>query len=538
MISHTTSQKSYINPITGKGPYWQAPSPDKKNILMICMDMVPWEFYGGLKDSRVDIKSTYFAPEHPDFVNFNNSFCSSPLCAPSRLSILTGRYPYVTVNGERMRDGNTAHARDEDIFFPEYLKETGYHTRHVGKCHVGAKKFIDVFSENASPWDRWSPPWNDDDQYIQFLNDKGYDRMTFNRVIYGENASGKGQGNFYGGWISPQNGKEFTKDATYPAYLVQKAISTLNTRQDPQKPFYLQLDFFGPHQPFAIPAGMEEREKEIRAQLKLPESWQNLRSRDFEAGTDEPRVYKMYRKNWGLKKEETLLDYMTANLLQFELIDSLLENLFQYLKQQNLYEDTWIYLIADHGEMNGEMALIDKGAYLNPLVMRTPLLVKPPKSASIETGRSIEAPVSLLDIAPTILEATGIATDARLDGVSLLDTMTGKQRPDSKPILFDIWSHVIPNPCIGMIFQASDQKSYLFSFNTVDETDELYLLNRKKEIKNLFFNEKHTPIVQEAIGLMDQRLASDARWNCYSGFFRLKYAETLCRENVDNQKFI
>ena len=53
---------------------------------------------------------------------------------------------------------------------------------------------------------------------------------------------------------------------------MEKAIQALESRQNVEQPFYLQLDFFGPHQPFAIPAGMEEREREIRASIELPQS--------------------------------------------------------------------------------------------------------------------------------------------------------------------------------------------------------------------------------------------------------------------------
>ena len=57
-------------------------------------------------------------------------------------------------------------------------------------------------------------------------------------------------------------------------------------------------------QPFAIPAGMEEREKEIRSTIKLPESYRQLLNNGFQAPEGEPRVYRMYRKNWGLNNPE------------------------------------------------------------------------------------------------------------------------------------------------------------------------------------------------------------------------------------------
>lgn len=528
----------YIDPMTGKGPFVADTDHPHANILFISFDMVPREFWGAA-ENPVQMRAPHLEQLKQQHVFFSNAYCTSPLCSPSRASYLSGRYSYITVNSERAHDGQAIHARDDDILFPEYLKRIGYHTRHVGKSHIGTHKFMDIFGENDSPWDRWSPPWFDDDGYIRFLKRKGLGRMTFERELYGRDASSSGQGNFYGGWIAPQHGRLFPKDATYPAYLAEKACETLDSRRDEEQPFYLQVDFFGPHQPFAIPAGMEEREREIREQIRLPESYQTLLDNDFQAADPEPRVYRLYRKNWGLVDSDLMLDYMVANILQFEVLDEMVGRLFEYLQTNDLYDNTGIYLIADHGEMNGEQALIDKGAYLNPAVIRVPIWVKPPAAHRYGMQpRIVDTPVSLLDLAPTILESVGVSTHERLDGISLFDALESESRPHDKPILFEIWSHVIPNPSIGMVFQASDGVNYLFTFNAVDDMDELYRIENAKTLRNLYQNEAYASIVQEALRNMDAILERDPRWISYSGFFKLTYAERLGAPGGDRQKFL
>lgn len=530
--------KSYIDSVTGKGPFFVDQNQKKDNILFISLDMVPGEFYGVI-DSPVKVKTPQLDALKREHIFFTHAYCTSPICSPSRASYLSGRYSYITTNSERAHDGHAIHVREEDILYPEYLKSIGYHTRHVGKSHVGTHKFIDIFGENDTPWDRWSPPWFDDEGYLVFLKRMGFSCITFDKTIYGRDPSGQGTGNFYGGWIAPQSGKPFPKEATYPAYLVEKAIETLEVRQKPARPFYLQLDFFGPHQPFAIPAGMEEREQEIRGVLELPESYLELLHNGFTAAWDEPRVYRMYRKCWGLTDPETLKDYMVANLLQFELLDEMVGKLFTYLKDHNLYKKTWIVLIADHGEMNGEMALIDKGAYLNPGVIRVPLFLKPPAGHRFgNVQQRVDGPVSLLDIAPTILDIAGISTGARLDGISLFETLQNKKRPEDKPILFEIWSHVIPNPAIGMVFTAADGNRYMFTFNATDDLDELYLLDREKRLKNLIREKSKAAILQEVIEKLDEILEQDRRWIGYSNFFKLNYAEKLGKPGGDRQQFL
>ena len=455
--------QSYLNEMTGQGPFQFNEGAERPNIIFISTDMVPPEFY---YPGAMEIHTPNLDTLRNNHIFFSSACATSPLCSPSRAAYLSGRHSYITTNSERAHDGHEIHVRPSDILFPEYLKAVGYHMRHVGKSHVGAHKFTDIFTENDSPWDRWSPPWYDEDAYIAFLKNKGFNGITFKKPIQGRDLIGNEGGNFYGGWLDEQNGKAFPKNATYPAYLVDRTINTLNVRTDTDQPLYLQLDFFAPHQPFAIPSGMEEREREIRSVLSLPESYCEWQDNDCKSPWIEPRVYSIYRKNWGLHDPETVLDYRVANQLQFELIDEMIGRLFDHLKAEGLYDNTWIFLIADHGEMNGEYALIDKGAYLNPRVIRTPIFIKPPKEHTLGTHtQTIHQPVSLLDLAPTILNITGIETDARLDGTDLIETLQGTPRPKDKPILFEVWSHVIPNPCIGMTFTASDDKNYIYTFN-------------------------------------------------------------------------
>jgi hypothetical protein len=398
---------------------------------------------------------------------------------------------------------------------------------------------MDIFGENDAPWDRWSPPWFDDDSYSAFLKSKGFSKFSFARAVYGRDYSGKGRGNCYGGWIAPQEGRVFPREATYPAFLVQRAIEALENRKRIDQPFYLQLDFFGPHQPFAVPGDLIEREREIRACLQLPTSYIRLLKNDFYAPWIEPRVYRMYRKNWGLYDPQAMTDYMVANQLQFEIIDEMIGRLLNYLKEHGEYDSTWIFFFADHGEMNGELALVDKGAFLNPADIRVPLLIKPPADHHLgQAAQKIDTLVSLLDLAPTILSIAGVKTEERMDGCSLLDLARGIPRPQDKPILFDIWSHVIPNPAIGTVWRAGDDSDYMYTFNSVDDIDELYRLGVAEELDNLIQASSCREIVSEALERMDHLLERDARWQGYSDYFKLCHAESLDRPCGDRQHFV
>lgn len=529
------SERQYLDTMTGRGPFRRRAGQAQPNIIVISTDMVPLDFHchpeiAGLRTPNIDALCA---------LRFTLAFATSPLCSPSRAAYMTGRHSYITTNGERAHDGHAIHLRSDDVIFPEYLKATGYHTRHVGKCHVGAAKFIDVFGENDAPWDRWSPPWHDDDTYAAFLKCRGLKRFDFEREIVGRGLTGdqtQGRaGNSYGGWIAPQAGAPFPAGATYPAFLAEKAIDAIDAR-DPKAPLYLQLDFFGPHQPFAIPGGMEEREAEIRSAMTLPDSYAGA----FETsdGRNEPRVYEIYRRNWGLQDEETVIDYRVANQLQYELIDQMIGRVLEHLKQQGLYEEAWIFFLGDHGEMNGEAGLVDKGAYLHPRVVRAPLGCKTGIAPGATVGprdQVVEQPVSLLDLAPTILEVAGITPEARLDGQSLLSAAAGEARDEDRPIMFEVWSHVIPNPCVGTILAADRAQPHLFAFNACDPVDELYDLSDPGLPVNLALLDEE--LKAAAVRTLHGRLAADERWKGYRGFLEISYPGVL-QAGGDRQLFV
>lgn len=523
--------KRYINSKRGKGAFYQEKGNKLPNILMITMDMVPPEFYNGSVAMNTPAQKS-LAEEG---LSFSSTFSTSPLCGPSRAALLTGRYSYITGNSERSHDGHKTELRNEDIIWPEYLKAMGYHCRHVGKSHVGTEHFMRAFSENSSPWDRWSPPWYNEDRYIEYLQDRGLERFTFKKEIRGQSWDGSRTGNSYGGWLADQKGEPFPEEACYPAFLVNRTINALKTREDEGKPFYMQLDFFGPHQPFAIPGGWEDREKEIRKTVKLPESWLEWEAAGFPSETEDPRVYDLYRKNWGLKDRTDLEDYLVANQLQYEILDRQLGQLLDYLKSQKLYDDTVIIFTCDHGEMNGRKGCVDKGAYLNPQVLQVPLYMKLPKDhIALKAGQVSDQSCSLLDIFPTVCDLTGLSIDGRADGFSLLKTASDEKRPDHQPVMFDVWNHVVPNPSVGLVFEEKEEK-YIYSYNTTGGKDELYDLEEAGLINNMMG--KNPDLDLSARIAMSKALSGDDRWDIYNCYFKLEHAEKLGLKPGDNQKF-
>ena len=139
--------------------------------------------------------------------------------------------------------------------------------------------------------------------------------------------------------------------------------------------------------------------------------------------------------------------------------------------------------------MNGRKGCIDKGAYLNPQVLHVPLVLKPAAGSGITGGTVVETPCSLLDIFPTICEITEMEVMERTDGVSIFDTIRKKSRPPEKPIMFDVWNHVMANPSVGRIFEDNGD-TCLYSYNCTSDIDELYRIDHNNDLKNLIGTEE------------------------------------------------
>jgi arylsulfatase A-like enzyme len=524
----------YIDVKRGRNAYEYSPPKKRPNIFVLTADMIPPDHYRPGRPLHEHMELPTLKSLASDGVTFHNAFCASPLCAPARASLFTGRYTYITANGERAHDGHETILRPDDVIFQEYLKATGYVTKHAGKGHVGTAKFIDAFDENSAGWDRWSPPIRSDEFYLAYLRSLGVHGEKYSREIRGLEQDRKTPGNSAGGWLAQSDGSPFPLKATYSYFLAKQAIEKLDAALEQQTgPVYIQLDLFDPHQPFGIPEGLEKRERELRSICShLPRSYNEIATANWKPQPEQPKIYDLYRRYWGLYDSGTVVDYRVANALQMEVVDHALGLFVAELKRRGLYDESIIVFTSDHGEMNGRRAIIDKGVYLYPEVVRVPLTIKMPVSSSVKP-HAVESPVSHLDIAPTLLALTGIQADARLDGLSLVPILEGASGSD-RDFLFECGTHVGVNFACGIQSWQGDGQHYLYSYNASSDIDELYDMNETDAV-NLTADPKHAATRKRMIDRLGAAIARDPRWLIYWSSFRLDHYFDLPRQSGDMQ---
>lgn len=530
-------QLEFTQARTGTGPFKRIRAGSSPHIFLISADMVSPDLYHPDRPLSRHIHIPAIRSLMADGTFFADAFCTVPLCAPSRASYLTGRYSYIQGNGERAPEGLETQLRPTDTIFPEYLRAAGYVARQVGKGHVGTGKFLDAFGENDQPWDRWSPPVFDDDGFLSYQQRLGIKPQKYSREIVFLQQDRRTPGNSAGGWIVQDDDSPFPLEGQYSYFLAQRAINTLQdlarTGITSRHPIYLQMDIFDPHQPFSIPAGFEDREKELRKVITLPDSYEKARQRDFKRSSDEPDILDIYCKYWGIYDPKTLLEYRVAYALQMEVVDKVIGMFLQELHRLNLYDDAVIAFISDHGEMNGRRATVDKGVYLFPDNLRVPFIIKSPSGTR---GKVVRESVSLLDLSQTLLDAAGILPEAKMDGVSLLPLLSGGNITREGPLLFFGGWHVGVNFACGLEHRTADGRHFLYAYNCSSPNDELYDL-ASHDAPNLIDELAYASIREEMIRELGTALQKDPRWVGYWAEFRIARYDSLPKTGGDMQLF-
>jgi len=382
--------------------------------------------------------------------HLRNAFVTTSLCSPSRASILTGQYAH----NHKVVDNNNV-VPPGTIFFPQYLRAAGYDTAFIGKWHMGGS------SDAPRPgFDRW----------VSFRGQGSYLPSRNGLNVDGERVEQKG-------YITDE--------------LTDYAIDWLEDRS-PDRPFFLYLSHKGVHAEF-IPA---ERHKGRYADAEFvppptmadtPENYKNKpmwvqNQRNSWHGVDFPYHSTLDVGEYHKRYCETLLA-----------VDESIGRVLDQLEAMGMRDETLVVYMGDNGFGFGEHGLIDKRTAYE-WSMRVPMLLTCPEI--VEPGTVIEEVVANIDVAPTILEAAGLATPESMDGQSFLQIATGESTEWRDALLYEYyWERNFPHtPTIFAI--RTDQYKFVRPHGLWD-LDELYDIQADPlERENLIFSPDHQPVIQ------------------------------------------
>lgn len=328
---------------------------------------------------------------------FDNFYCNSALCGPSRVSFMTGQ-----ANHKLGAYDNAAEFKASIPTFAHYLRRAGYRTCLAGKMHFVGPDQLHGFEERVTtdmyPGDfGWTPTWEDPSKV----------HWWFHNMLS----------------VTEAGPYERTLEIDYDEEVAQRAARWLwdAGRGTDDRPFMMCVSLMHPHDPYMAPKHLWDRYKDADIDMPVVPNIPVEKRDPFGA-----RMWAMYDRD---EYEVTADHIRTARHGYYSMItyaDELIGQVMAPLKKQGLADNTIVIVCADHGDMLGERGLWFKMVF-NERSVRVPLIVKLPGESK---SRRVAQNASLIDILPTLLD---MATDGKppelaapIEGASLMPLIRGE----------------------------------------------------------------------------------------------------------------
>src|SRR5689334_1593023 len=349
---------------------------------------------------------------------FNRYYVSYPLCCPSRVSLLTGRYAHNNgVKGNIQPNGGYFGFSFRAAYthnLATWLQGAGYRTIHVGKFLNGyGDEPYSNGTEVPPGWSAWHTVLNADTDHYYY----GY--------LLNNNGKVEGPYGDSGSWETREYGTKDDAGCPYaplngqPCFHETDMLTNLAAQElrgtSPEQPFYLQLDYTAPHGDFRHPAGPEPapRHYDWFKGAPLPHN----RGQGFDEGnvTDKPSFIRE-APYLGLSEIHTYRVYYDKALESLRSIDDGVKLIVDTLGSMHRLRNTYIIFTSDNGFFYGEHRLLGGKFLAYEPSTHLPFLIRGPH---IKAGTESGEIVGNVDIAPTVLELAGVKADKSIDGRSL-----------------------------------------------------------------------------------------------------------------------
>jgi arylsulfatase A-like enzyme len=204
-------------------------------------------------------------------------------------------------------------------------------------------------------------------------------------------------------------------------------LDWLARRHDPQRPFFVFLNYLDAHTPYELPEGAPHRfgrKPQTRDELRVVNFWTLIDKVNL------PRHYLTLARN----SYDNCLSYL----------DERLGELFDELQRRGVLDRTWVVITGDHGEGLGEHDLFEHGESLYSSEIHVPLLIVPP-SGIARSGGVVGETVSLRDLPTTVVDVVGLGTGAAFPGASL-SRLWSDPAPRAAPLAGKAALSELPSP--------------------------------------------------------------------------------------------
>ena len=364
----------------------------RPNILWYCTDQQRFDTIKALGNPHV--RTPNIDALVGEGVAFTHAYCQSPICTPSRASIMTGLYPSRVHN---TRNGNDTFP-DSPPLISRLIADAGYECSLIGKFHLTSgghrpePRLDDGFTDwwhSHAPRDDWPEGTHD---YADWVRAQGADLNALRN--------------------SPERVPAELHQTTWAS---ERAIEFISRKRD--RPWLLNINIYDPHPPFIPPKSYADQfkaedmpgpyfqESDLAQQAKFA----NV---DFQGEVRRP-------------EDHHAKDAQAKYYAMIALIDDQFARVLESLERTGQRDNTVIIFTSDHGETLGDHGLMFKGCRFYEGLVRVPLIFSWP--GKFQQNVQCNGLVELLDMSATILDLCGVEIPDYFQGNSLLPVLRGDQ---------------------------------------------------------------------------------------------------------------
>ena len=388
-------------------------------------------------------------------VVFENGFVTTPLCCPSRVSILSGQYVHNhEVYTDRMPLGG-APKFDDTTCMSLWLQEAGYRTAYFGKY---LNEYEDIAPHGVVPpgWDVWKAFLG---KNLSANDDVGNLQYFFNFSLSENGTEVK----------YPKSRENFSADV-----LTNNALTFIRDERD--TPFFMMLGYYNPHSPYVS----APRHKETFRANGDSRNWTQYRPPNFneEDIRDKPD-YIGDLSPLSPEKLDTANKQILRSLLS---VDDGVASILTALEKAGLEQNTIIVYVSDNGLTLGDHRFgVTKNCPYEACI-KIPFIVYAPGYYAPRTDTHI---VANIDLAPTIAEWAGVSAPDTVDGISMVPILEDPSFTWRKDILFEHWpteegvGSMIPE------FYSIRTMEWKYTEYSTDEVELYDLVNDPYELQNI-----------------------------------------------------
>ncbi len=425
----------------------QSETPRRPNFVVLISDDQRWDQLSYADHPLIpELHTPHLDRLAEHGVYFTDAFVTTPICAVSRASIMTGRY----AGSHGMNHFRTPlHPEVISKSYPAVLQDRGYKTGILGKWGMGTEGTEEIF-----------------DVFNAWMTQGAYFHDTDSGKIH---------------------------NAEWLAIKARQFLESCSSGQ----PFCLTVCYKSPHHPYQPDDRDEDLYKEVqipKRETDSPEAYKAMA----------PQVMEKSLNRWCYfdeRKDEATKDSFEKDFLRcVKSLDRSVGNIMQSLQDLKLDENTVVIFLSDHGYLWGEHGLGGKWLLYEESI-RIPIIFRGPGILDSMQGNKLEQLALNIDIAPTILDMAGISIPDEMDGISLFPYLSGHQGQTRSDFFMEhvaIVDAEYPIPDSRGV-RSVDWK-YIRYVNVEPEVEELYYLGDDPlESRNLAHDPKHMEIKDQLL---------------------------------------